>query len=165
MKKVFFVLIAIVCFGMTMGHAQKYGHVSINDIFMAMPGADTLQTSLQSYQNELESEYNSMVEEFKTKYAKLEREAGTMSSTVLTLRQQELNALQERISAFEQSLQDIMQEKQIELMTPFQDKILQAIKDVAKENGYVYIFDTKNLLYADENEDVSALVKKKLGIK
>lgn len=165
MKKVFLVLIAIVCFGMTMGHAQKYGHVNVNDIFLAMPGADTIQTSIQAYQTELEAEYNSMVEEFKTKYAKLEREAGTMSSTVLSLRQQELTSLQERIQNFEQSLQEIMQEKQVELMTPFQNKIIQAIKDVAKENGFVYIFDTKTLLYADENEDVSALVKKKLGIK
>ena len=58
-----------------------------------------------------------------------------------------------------------MQERQIELMTPFQDKILQAIQDVAKENGYAYIFDSKNLLYSEGGDDVSALVKKKLGIK
>ena len=88
-----------------------------------------------------------------------------MSSAVRQLREKELTDLQERITLFEQSLQDLMQERQIELMTPFQDKILQAIKDVAKENGYAYIFDTKNLLYSDGGDDVSALVKKKLGIK
>ena len=58
-----------------------------------------------------------------------------------------------------------MQDKQLELMQPFQDKILKAIEDVAKENGYAYIFDTQVLLYSEGGDDVSALVKKKLGIK
>jgi len=41
-------------------------------------------------------------------------------------------------------------------------------KDVAKENGYTYIFDTSPgigvVLYADESTDVTALVKAKLGM-
>ena len=165
MKKTFVLLMAVFLFGTSATFAQKYGHVNANDIFLVMPGADTLQTALQAYQSELEAEYTNMAQEFQTKYEKFNKEAGTMSSAVRQLREKELTDLQERITLFEQSLQDLMQERQIELMTPFQDKILQAIKDVAKENGYAYIFDTKNLLYSDGGDDVSALVKKKLGIK
>ena len=155
MKKSFFILMAVLLFGTSATFAQKYGHVDANAIFLAMPGADTLQTALENYQKELEAEYTTMATEFQTKYEKFNREAGTMSSAVRQL----------RVSAFEESLQDIMQERQLELMTPFQDKILQAIQDVAKENGYAYIFDSKNLLYSEGGDDVSALVKKKLGIK
>ena len=158
-------LLAAVVLTCTTTFAQKYGHVDANAIFLAMPGADTLQTALENYQKELEAEYTTMATEFQTKYEKFNREAGTMSSAVRQLREKELSDLQQRISAFEESLQDIMQERQIELMTPFQDKILQAIQDVAKENGYAYIFDSKNLLYSEGGDDVSALVKKKLGIK
>ncbi len=165
MKKSFFILMAVLLFGTSATFAQKYGHVDANAIFLAMPGADTLQTALENYQKELEAEYTTMATEFQTKYEKFNREAGTMSSAVRQLREKELSDLQQRISAFEESLQDIMQERQIELMTPFQDKILQAIQDVAKENGYAYIFDSKNLLYSEGGDDVSALVKKKLGIK
>ena len=165
MKKTFVLLMAVFLFGTSTTFAQKYGHVNANDIFLAMPGADTLQTALQKYQEELEAEYTSMYTEFQTKYEKFNREAGTMSTAVRQLREKELTDLQERISVFEQSLQDLMQDRQIELMTPFQEKILQAIKDVAKENGYAYIFDSKNLLYSDGGDDVSGLVKKKLGIK
>ena len=156
---------AVLLFGTSATFAQKYGHVDANAIFLAMPGADTLQTALENYQKELEAEYTTMATEFQTKYEKFNREAGTMSSAVRQLREKELSDLQQRISAFEESLQDIMQERQLELMTPFQDKILQAIQDVAKENGYAYIFDSKNLLYSEGGDDVSALVKKKLGIK
>lgn len=164
MKKALLLLVAAVCF-VTAGFAQKYGHVNSNEIFLAMPGADTLQTTLQNYQSELEAEYNAMVSEFQAKYEKFNKEAGTMSSTVRAFREKDLTDAQERISAFEQSLQDMMQEKQLELMTPFQDKIIEAIKAVAKENGYAYIFDTKVLLYSEGGEDVSKLVKAKLGIK
>ena len=165
MKKIFVLLMAVFLFGTSSTFAQKYGHVNANDIFLAMPGADTLQTALQTYQSELEAEYTNMYTEFQTKYEKFNREAGTMSTAVRQLREKELTDLQERITLFEQSLQDLMQERQIELMTPFQDKILEAIKAVAKENGYAYIFDSKNLLYSDGGDDVSGLVKKKLGIK
>ncbi|MBQ4355791.1 MAG: OmpH family outer membrane protein [Bacteroidales bacterium] len=164
MKRNLILLAVVMLMGITAGHAQKYGHVNANEIFLAMPGADTLQTALQAYQSELEAEYTAMMTEFQTKYEKFNKEAGTMSSTVRAFREKELTDAQERISTFEQSLQDMMQEKQIELMTPFQDKIIEAIQAVAKENGYAYIFDSKNLLYSDGGDDVSALVKKKLGI-
>ena len=43
----------------------------------------------------------------------------------------------------------------------------QAIADVAKENGYSYIFDVSAgaLLYQPDSDDILPLVKKKLGLK
>ena len=43
--------------------------------------------------------------------------------------------------------------------------IQNAIDKVAKANGYAYIFDTKILLYYDNGDDITPLVKKELGIK
>ena len=111
-----------------------------------MPGADSLQTKLKAFETELTDIYTSMVSEFQSKKEKFDQEAGTMSSTVRQYREKELVDLQQRIMEF-------------------QDKILKAIEDVAKENGYAYIFDTQVLLYSEGGDDVSALVKKKLGIK
>jgi len=157
MKKRLLLLAAIV-FTCTTTFAQKYGHVNTQEIFAAMPGADSLQTKLKAFEAELTDIYAGMVSEFQTKKEKFDQEAGTMSSTVRQYREKELLDLQEGV-------QNDMQEKQLELMQPFQDKILKAIEDVAKENGYAYIFDTQVLLYSEGGEDVSALVKKKLGIK
>ena len=145
--------------------AQKYGHVNSQEIFAAMPGADSLQIKLKAFENELTEIYTGMVSEFQTKKEKFDQEAGTMSSTVRQYREKELMDLQQRIMEFQEGVQSDMQEKQRELMQPFQDKILKAIEDVAKENGYAYIFDTQVLLYSEGGDDVSALIKKKLGIK
>ena len=149
----------------TTAFAQKYGHVNTQEIFTAMPGADSIQTKLKAFETELTEIYTGMVTEFQTKKEKFDQEAGTMSSTVRQYREKELMDLQQRIMDFQEGVQSDMQEKQLELMQPFQDKILKAIEEVAKENGYAYIFDTQVLLYSEGGDDVSALIKKKLGIK
>ncbi len=164
MKKGFLLLAAIVL-TCTTAFSQKYGHVNTQEIFTAMPGADSIQTKLKAFETELTDIYTSMVSEFQTKKEKFDQEAGTMSSTVRQYREKELVDLQQRIMEFQEGVQADMQDKQLELMQPFQDKILKAIEDVAKENGYAYIFDTQVLLYSEGGDDVSALVKKKLGIK
>ena len=157
--------LAVLLLACTTTFGQKYGHVNSQEIFAVMPGADSIQTKLKAFETELTDIYTGMVSEFQTKKEKFDQEAGTMSSTVRQYREKELMDLQQRIMEFQEGVQNDMQEKQIELMQPFQDKILKAIEDVAKENGYAYIFDTQVLLYSEGGDDVSALVKKKLGIK
>jgi outer membrane protein len=46
------------------------------------------------------------------------------------------------------------------------DKADKAIKDVAKEKGYDYIFDASNgvLLHAKDGDNILSMVKTKLGI-
>ena len=89
-----------------------------------------------------------MVTEFQTKKEKFDQEAGTMSSTVRQYREKELVDLQQRIMEFQEGVQSDMQEKQLELMQPFQDKILKAIEEVAKENGYAYMANASSTLSA-----------------
>lgn len=165
MKKRLLLLAAIIIACTSTTFAQKYGHVNTQEIFAAMPGADSLQNKLKDFETELTEIYSGMVSEFQTKKEKFDQEAGTMSSTVRQYREKELMDLQQRIVEFQEGVQTDMQEKQLELMQPFQDKILKAIEEVSKENGYAYIFDTQVLLYSEGGDDVSALVKKKLGIK
>ena len=66
-------------------------------------------------------------------------------------------------------MENQIMEKRNTLLQPIFDKVNGAIKDVAKENGYNYIFDRNaqngsTILYADETQDVTALVKSKLGL-
>ena len=62
-------------------------------------------------------------------------------------------------------MQADLQAKQMELLKPFQEKILEAIKEVGKEFNFTYIFDTSMLTYYEQGEDIAAKVKQKLGIK
>lgn len=160
-----FLFLAVILLTCTTAFSQKYGHVNTQEIFNAMPGADSIPIKLKAFETELTDIYTGMVSEFQSKKDKFDQEAGTMSTTVRQYREKELLDLQQRIMEFQEGVQSDMQERQLQLMQPFQDKILKAIEEVAKENGFAYIFDTQVLLYSEGGDDVSALVKKKLGIK
>lgn len=165
MKKAFLLLAAVMLIGTTAGFAQKYGHVNANEIMAQMPGIDSVRTQLEAYQTEIQSTYETMVSEYQTKKDKFDHEVGTMSNLTRQMKEKELADMENRIMEFQQGVQDEVQEKQLSLLQPFEEKIKQAINDVAKENGYTMIFDTQILLYSEGGDDVSALVKKKLGIK
>jgi outer membrane protein len=164
MKKITFILtVYVICIASTF--AQKYGHVNSNDVMMAMPGIDSIQIKLDEFQKDLAVLYENMINEYQTKRDKFDKEAGTMSSAVRKLKEDELRSIENRIVEFQNNaMQDVDEEKD-NLIAPFQEKVQNAINDVAKENKYSYIFDTQILLYYDGGDDVTPLVKKKLGIK
>ena len=165
MKKILLLIAAVAMFSVNVADAQKYGHVNSGDILEVMPGIDSLQIKLTAFQADLQTMYESMMTEYQQKKDKFDREVGTMSSAVRQVREKELQDLGTRIQEFQANAQQDLEDKQYELAKPYQDAIQNAINKVAKEHGYAYIFDTKNRLYSDGGDDVSALVKKKLGIK
>jgi outer membrane protein len=164
MKKTTVVLV-ICLFCITSVFAQKYGHVNSNEVMKAMPGIDSLQTKLLNFQESLQTIYENMMSEYQTKKDKFDKEAGTMSSAVRKLREDEIASIEGRIQEFTYSAQDDLAEEQTRLLAPFQEKLQNAINDVAKEHKYSYIFDIQILLYYDGGDDVTPLVRKKLGIK
>ncbi len=77
--------------------------------------------------------------------------------------------MQKRIQDFQTNAQTQLQNKQTEVFQPIYAKVDKAIKDVGKENGFLYVFDVAKgaLLYFDESKSVNilSLVKTKLGLK
>ena len=50
------------------------------------------------------------------------------------------------------------------MLKPFQDNLLAAIKKVAQAEHYTYVFDISTLAFYGESTDLTAAVKKELGI-
>ena len=165
MKRTFLLLIAILLVGTTSVKAQKYGHLNGQEIMMQIPGIDSLQIKLDAFQKELQATGEAMLQEFQAKKDLFDKQAGTMSASVRKVKENELLSLQNNILEFQESAQQDLENKQLELQQPFLDKLTKAIADVAQENGYTYIFDERMLLYSEGGDNVSVLVKKKLGIK
>jgi outer membrane protein len=59
-----------------------------------------------------------------------------------------------------------LEQDEQDLINPIIEKAKKAIEQVAKENGYTYIFDTSvgAVLYWEESDNVLSLVKKKLNL-
>jgi len=164
MKKTTLILAACLIFAGTT-FAQKYGHVNSAEVMKNMPGIDSIQIKLMEFQQNLQIYYENLANELQAKRDKFDKEAGTMSASVRKSREDELVGLQNRMQEFGLNAQDEVEQEQARLVAPFQEKIKNAINEVAKENKFTYILDTMILLYYDGGDDITPLVKKKLGIK
>jgi outer membrane protein len=95
------------------------------------------------------------------------KESKNLTDLVKTNKEQELADMQGRIANFQQQAQVQLQEKQVELLNPIIEKVTAAINEVAKAQGFVYVYDVRTLIYFDatKSTDVAPLVKTKLGLK
>ena len=108
------------------------------------------------------------MKELQTKAADLQRkeEQGTISPKDLELQSQKLKEEEEKIGKYEQEVYAKLTQKREELYKPLLEKVNNAMKDVATENGFTMVFDLSSnmVLYGDPSLDVTKLVKTKLGI-
>jgi outer membrane protein len=146
---------------------KKLGYVNTMDVFQLMPEAGKADTILAKYAEELEKELEDMYGEYEKKVKDYQSKQGDRSATLNQSKQEEILQLQQRIQKTEQAFQQELVEKQRKLLAPIEEKIDKAVQDVAKENGISYVFDTSKgaILYADEKDDITPLVTKKLGLK
>lgn len=169
MKRVVILLFIVALLSPMMSFAQqkvKFGHINYGDVIKEMPGIDSVQKVITDFQAELQATGEGMYAEFQKKQAEYQElgNKGT-SAAVIKIKEDELTQMYTRIQEFSQAAEQDLQNKQLELLKPFQEKILEAIKEVGKENNFTYIFDTSTLTYYEQGEDISAKVKAKLGIK
>jgi outer membrane protein len=170
MKKLFvFVFTIALIIGVQSVQAQtkiKLGHIDSNELMAMMPGRDSAQKVLEAYAKSLEEQLKVMSAEFETKYADYQAREKDYLEPIKQAKQKELVDLQNRITDFQTQAQDLLSEKEAELVQPLIDKAKKAIADVAIEKGYTYIFDigVGALLYYQDSDDIMPFVKAKLGI-
>ncbi len=149
-------------------NAQKFGIVNSQEIIQMLPEVKEASANIETFGAQLQKKYQQMITSLQTKYQDLERKQaqGEISPKQLEEEAKKLKEEELGLSQYEQTSQEQIVTKQNTLMKPIMDKITKAIEDVAKENGYTYIFDGSVgfVLYADASTDVSALVKGKLGL-
>lgn len=146
--------------------AQKFGHINSNDLMAIMPGKDSAQAVMQKEVADLEEQLTAMQAEMQKKYEDYQNNQAGWSELIRSTKQKELQAMGERVQEFQANAQETLQQREQDLLQPIIDRAKKAIEEVAKENGYTYIFDSGvgALLYQPESDDILPLVKKKLGI-
>ena len=146
----------------------KIGHVDSHAVIQAMPELAQAQETLQAHAKELEDAMAEMQREFQTKYQDYQAKYETLSAVLKQSREEELQYIQKRVEQFRITAQQELQNKELELQEPIITKVQKAIEDVGKENYFTYILDGtpgQGILYKSPSSvDVTALVKKKLGI-
>ena len=167
MKRLF--LAALVALPMCLAaQTLKFGTINTQEIFNLMPDKVTAETTLKSVSEKYQAEYKKLQEEFEKKYKEFQAlDANTLQS-IKDSRLRELQENQQKIENFQQMAAQDIQKQQETLLAPITDKIHKAIQAVGAENGFTFIYDLSipAILYSGNGaEDVTPLVKTKLGIK
>ena len=168
MKKFIICALCAIC-GFTTANAQaKFGHVNTQEIIQAMPEFTTARTDIEKLTQQYEADLKSMQDELQKKAEAFEKEEATLPENIKTRRKQELQDLYQRIQQTYQDNQQALAKAQQEKMQAITTKVLDAIKAVGQEGGYVYVMDmSAGIPYISTtlSSDVTAQVKAKLGLK
>jgi outer membrane protein len=113
-----------------------------------------LEGALQNMQMELQQLYNDYM-----------AKESQMSDLIKQVEQKKLQETGARIEEFQKNAQLQLQESEKALLTPIIDRAKEAIRKVAKDNGYTYIFDSAvGVTLYEGGDDILPLVKKELGL-
>lgn len=153
-----------------MSQNLKFGHINRNELIQSLPEFDSANVKLQNFQKELVNALELMSVELNNKNETYNKESKNYTEVVRQTKEQELIDMNRRIQEFQQSAQQQLQDKQMQLFQPITEKVDKAIKDTGKENGMVYVFDVSGggqVLYFDETKstNILPLARAKLGVR
>ncbi len=165
MKKVtvvFVVMIAIIA-NTYAQKVNKFGYLNSLELLSLMPEKAKADSVIEKYGQELDALGQQMYQEYQKKAADAQQkvEKKLLSEEQMELVGKELADMEKRIQDFQQQSQEKIQAKQDKTYAPILTKVNEAIKAVAKANGYTYIFDASagSLLYVEESDNILPLLK------
>ncbi len=166
-------LILFCCFVAFGVQAQvKVAYTNVELIMTVMPEVKEVNKQLAEYEKQLEQKlkvktdyYQQKAEEY---YAK--KQAGIAPEVEKPMVDELAKLEQEIRKAAEESDQKVMQ-KQMQLLSPVQTRLQNAITEVTQERGYNYTINqvigegVPTILYGHPDHDITEAIMEKLGIK
>ncbi len=166
MKKLFLALMMLL--PMAAMAQAKFGHVNAQEIIQVMPEYSTAMSEIEALQKQYEADFKSMQDEFNKKLEDYQKNGSTLPDNIKQRREQELQEMDGKIRQSVQDNQQALQKAGAEKLQAISSKVLEAIKSVGIEGGYVYIMNndgTIPYISTTLSTDVTAQVKAKLGLK
>ena len=146
---------------------QKTGYISVEQMVSIMPEVGKIDTLLQKFQaDSLNAEFASLIQEYNYKDSILTKtDTSKIPAAVRRQHRQDLESIAYQVQNWQQISQNVMQGKQQQLLAPVYQKVMEAIRTVAKENNYGFVYNQEALLVAPPADNLLPLVAKKLNVK
>jgi outer membrane protein len=171
MKKLMGLVGFLVLFCTIPASAQmKIAYFNSDAIMKQLPDAQDAQKQLDQLVADWQQELNKTQDEWKKKFDEYDKRKLIMTEQRRADAERELREMDQKIvdyrtQKFGQNGE--LFNKQNELMKPVQDRVFKAVQDVAREDGYDYVFDKSGdilLMYANEKYDLTPKVFTKLKV-
>ncbi|MCS6980283.1 MAG: OmpH family outer membrane protein [Flavobacteriales bacterium] len=145
---------------------KKFGHINSEDIIRLMPESVEADSTLARFERELQNELYAMYKELEDLAKDYRDKFKERSEAVNRIKEENIRDKQQKFEDTQRIFQQEIMEKQQKVFAPIKEKFDKAVREVAKEMGLSYVFDSSmgTFIYYDESDDISAQVKKKLGI-
>jgi outer membrane protein len=167
MKKV---ILMMIMFATTMSmHAQKFALVDMDYIFKNIPAYERANEQLNQVSKKWQAEVDAIQIEAQTLYKNYQNE-------VVFLSQEQKKARQDAIMEKEKEAADLKKKyfgpqgelfkKRTALMSPIQEEVYTAVKDIADLRGYQLVLDRASdagIIFGSPKVDISNEVLSKLG--
>jgi len=167
-RKAIICIICVIC-GYTAASAQKFALVDMDYIFKNIPAYERANEQLSQVSKKWQAEVDAVQLEAQTLYKNYQNE-------VVFLSQEQKKARQDAIVAKEKEAADLKKKyfapngelfkKRTALMTPIQEEVYNAVKDIADLRGYQLILDRASdtgIIFGSPKIDISNEVLSKLG--
>jgi outer membrane protein len=161
MKRVLVLLMLMA--GMAIGQT-KIAHINSEAIMQTLPEAVDAQRSLDQLVAQWEQELQRMQGDWKRKFDDYDKKKLILTDQARADVEKELRELDQSIADFRNrkfGQNGELFQKQNDVMKPIQNKMFKVLEDIAKEDGYDYIFDKSGeilLLYANDKNDLTQKV-------
>ena len=146
--------------------AQKFGHVNAQEIMASMPEFIKARGEVEAQAKQYDNDLKAMQDELQRKAQEYEKNAPTMNETKRKETEDNLSQMYQKIQQTAQDNQQALSKLQQDKIGPITNKLVDAIKEVGKAGGYVYIMDVASgIPYISEtlSKDVTADVKAQLN--
>lgn len=167
MKRVWMVLLALTA-AVTM-NAQKFALVDMDYILKNIPAYERANEQLNQVSKKWQAEVDALTSEAQTLYKNYQSEAVFLSEEQKTKREEAVVAKEKEAAELKRKYfgpEGELYKKRESLMTPIQDEIYNAVKDISEQKGYSLILDRASdagIIFASPKVDISNEVLTKLG--
>ncbi len=167
-KKMALLSIAILGFTL-MSHAQKYAFIDSEYILKNVPEYQDAQNQLDELSESWQQKIEKKFAEIDELYKKYQADAVLLPADMKKKREDEIINMEKAVKQFQQEKfgqNGELFSKRQELIKPIQDKIYNALEEIAKSKNYSFIFDkasSTTIMYANPKYDISDDVLDELG--
>ena len=168
MKK--FILLSFMCVAsIFMANAQKFALIDMEYIMENIPAYQQANNELNQASQQFQQEIEAKRKEAETLYKAYQKEAAKMSTTQKNQKEEAIVAKEREAAELRQKYfgpEGEMAKKQEALITPIQDKVYEAVKQISLQKGYDAVIDrasATSVIFASPRIDISNEVLTKLG--
>jgi len=166
-----FVITALILFSALISQAQKFAYVDSKYILSHIPEYQQAQAEVNKLSAQWQKDIENKYETIAKLETSLQAEKILLTDEMKQKREQEIESKRQEAKDMQKAKFGINGElfkKREELVKPIQDKIYEAIQEVASTSALMVVFDKSsgsNMLYTNPKHDISDKVLKKMGLK